>query len=173
METALAVGTFLKAAAPVVAGISSGVSLIRSIATKPPKPPAIDYKSHNAAVDRANEGAAQQQRLLDQETARMTAEQNQAQWSMAQSEADSERARQNDLLNLELKANSDAREQHVRALELESSAIERALRKEAERETEAQERKTRNKKVAMLTGQRGRRSLLTSTALGYRRPIGL
>lgn len=173
METALAVGTFLKAAAPVVAGVSSGVSLIRAINTKPPKPPEINYEAHNAAVDRANEDAANQQRLLDQETRRMQAQEFESQARLAQSAADSERTRQNDLLQLELQANADARQQHVRALELESASIERALRQQAERETEAQERKTKNKKIAMITGQRGRRSLLTSTALGHRRPVGL
>jgi hypothetical protein len=154
LETLAMIGTVVTAAA-------TGVSLLRTLNTKAPKPPEINYDAHNAQVDSANEAAANQQRLLDQETRRLTGQQ--------QSEEAARQARQNAVLRMEQDNNSRARQDQLRLLEVESAGIETALRENARKETAVLDRKEKQKKIALITGTTGRRSLLTSTALGYKR----
>ena len=63
--------------------------------------------------------------------------------------------------------NTEARQRQLQLLELESAGIETALRKAAQAETDAQKKKQKNRKIALITGTRGRRSLLTSGSTGY------
>lgn len=162
METVTMIGTAISAA-------SAGVSLLRTLNTKPPKPPEINYDAHNAQVDSANAAAANQQRLLDQETLRLTGQQQSEEAARQAGLANDDRSRQDAILRMEQDNSARARQDQLRLLEVESASIETALRENARKETAVLDRKEKQKKIALITGATGRRSLLTSTALGYKR----
>ena len=162
METVTMIGTAISAA-------SAGVSLLRTLNTKPPKPPEINYDAHNAQVDSANAAAANQQRSLDQETRRLTGQQQSKEAARQACLANDDRSRQDAILRMGQDNSARARQDQLRLLEVEGASIETALRENARKETAVLDRKEKQKKIALITGTTGRRSLLTSTALGYKR----
>ena len=167
MATISTIGTAISAATAVF-------SLISTLTAEQPKIPDIDYAGHNAQVDLANEESERQKRLIAQETQRLQGEADTQKQFLLTSENNGIRESQNAVLRAEQNQNSAARQDQLRLLELEGATIEKALRESAQKGIASQKRQETNKKLAMVTGLRGRRSLLTSNALGYdQQGIGL
>ena len=159
--------------ATIAGGAAAGVSLLRTLGTKAPEPTPINYQAHNAVVDQANKDALLQREQLDLETNRMRGEATNRSILAAQGEQNVNLQRQQQVLAAEEASNAKARQKQLQLLEIESASIEQALRTQARQETAALDRKTKQKKLSLITGQTGRRSLLTSTALGYGRSFGV
>ena len=157
----------LAAAATVMSSVASGVSLLRSINTPMPKMPEIDYEGHNIAVEKANKLESEQREKIRKETRRMKGLDYQDELALAREGESDASTNQSRALQAEQAVNTEARQRQLQMLELESSGIETALRKKAQAETDAQKKKQKNRKIALITGTRGRRALLTSGSTGY------
>ena len=157
----------LAAAGTLLSGVAAGTSLLRSINTPMPKMPEIDYEGHNIAVEKANKLESEQREKIRKETRRMQGLDYQDELALAREGESEARTNQSRALQAEMALNTEARQRQLQLLELESAGIETALRKQAQAQTDAQKKKQKNKKIALITGARGRRSLLTSGSTGY------
>lgn len=156
----------------VISGIGTAVSAVSGISSflqsrQRPNIPTPDFTASNRAIINANDAQREQINLMSQsrETARRDmVNQQLAAWGRESVSASPAMA-------LELQREQDElnriQQRSLAEMQAESVRVETAVRQAAERETRALEEQQQRRRLKLVTGQTGRRSLLTSNARGY------